>query len=70
MSKHMLLFMCIFLTVMFAVSVVWRFIAMKSVGLSFFQFDSVTQIISFAAIVLEGIIDIILIVLTYMGFHK
>lgn len=62
--------LCVFLTIIIIVTIILRFIATNSIGDSFFAINTLTEAISLFAIIGISIIDIIVISLTFIVYHK
>lgn len=70
MKKIILIGLCVFISIMLIVAIVSRFYATKSIGGFFFEMNNLTEIISLFLIMIGTVLDIILIIVTFIICHK
>ena len=70
MKKIILIGLCVFISIMLIVAIVFRFYATKSIGGFFFEMNNLTETISLFLIMIGTILDIILIIVTFITCNK
>lgn len=70
MKKIILIGLCVFISIMLIVAIIFRFSATKSLGDSFLGMNNLTEIISLFLIIGGTILDIILIIVTFVICNK